>query len=92
MLYTRRNDLPHARLGVVVAKRLAQRAVTRNTIKRITRELFRQSSLSPTDCIVRLSKPVNSRQDPATSVRLKVSLRTELQRLFKSLHLPDNPP
>jgi ribonuclease P protein component len=41
VLYTRPNTLPHARLGVVAAKRFAPRAVTRNTIKRITRELFR---------------------------------------------------
>ncbi|UUZ46686.1 ribonuclease P protein component [Massilia sp. B-10] len=41
VLYTRSNELPHARLGVVVAKRFAPRAVTRNTIKRVTRELFR---------------------------------------------------
>ena len=43
VLYTRSNELPHARLGVVVAKRFAPRAVTRNTIKRVTRELFRQT-------------------------------------------------
>ena len=41
VLYTRPNSLPHARLGVVAAKRFAPRAVTRNTIKRVTRELFR---------------------------------------------------
>src|SRR5262245_56731029 len=35
VLYVRPNSLPHARLGVVAAKRLAPRAVTRNTIKRI---------------------------------------------------------
>ena len=45
VLYTRPNELPHARLGVVVAKRFAPRAVTRNTIKRVTRELFRMAQL-----------------------------------------------
>jgi ribonuclease P protein component len=35
------------------------------------------------DCIVRLSKPVNTRKDPATTVRLKAALRTELTRLLK---------
>ncbi|SNS14877.1 ribonuclease P protein component [Noviherbaspirillum humi] len=84
VLYTRRTQLPHARLGVVAAKRFAPRAVTRNTIKRITRELFRQSALPALDCIVRLSKPVNTRQDPATTGRLKAELRAELQRLLAS--------
>jgi ribonuclease P protein component len=82
VLYTRQNQLPHARLGVVVAKRFAPRAVTRNTIKRLTRELFRTTGLPPIDCIVRLAKPVNTKADPATGTPLKAALRTELARLF----------
>ena len=84
VLYTRSNSLSHARLGVVVAKRFAPRAVTRNTIKRITRETFRQSSLPALDCIVRLTKPVNDRRDPATGARLKSILRAELVELLHS--------
>jgi ribonuclease P protein component len=82
VLYTRSNQLDHARLGVVAAKRFAPRAVTRNTIKRVTRELFRQAQLPALDCIVRLSKPVNSKAGPATSARLKAELRSELTRLL----------
>jgi ribonuclease P protein component len=82
VLYTRLNQLPHARLGVVVAKRFAPRAVTRNTIKRVTRELFRQTGLPPIDCLVRLAKPVNSKDGPATTAKLKAALRVELARLF----------
>jgi ribonuclease P protein component len=82
VLYTRPNSLPHARLGVVAAKRFAPRAVTRNTIKRVTRELFRVTGLPPVDCIVRLSRPVNDKAGPATTSRLKAELRTELTRLF----------
>ena len=89
VLYVRPNALPHARLGVVAAKRFAPRAVTRNTIKRVTRELFRQATLPPIDCIVRLSKPVNSKSGPATSARLKATLRTELSQLFSSQRLPE---
>jgi ribonuclease P protein component len=81
--------LAHARLGVVVAKRFAPRAVTRNTIKRVARELFRQSSLSPFDCIVRLSKPVNTKQGPATTAALKAALRAELLLLFRGCHSPE---
>jgi ribonuclease P protein component len=84
VLYTRPNQLPKARLGVVVAKRFAPRAVTRNTIKRVTRELFRQTPLPTVDCIVRLSKPVNTKRGPATCVALKIMLRAELTRLFQS--------
>ena len=84
VLYTRPNSLPHARLGVVAAKRFAPRAVTRNTIKRVTRELFRTSQLQPFDCIVRLSRPVNSKDGPATTRALKAELRAELTRLFAS--------
>jgi ribonuclease P protein component len=84
VLYTRQNDLPHARLGVVVAKRFAPRAATRNTIKRVTRELFRISDLAPLDCVVRLSKAVNSKAGPATTAQLKAELRVELTRLFAS--------
>lgn len=84
VLYTRPNSLPHARLGVVAAKRFAPRAVTRNTIKRITRELFRTTALPPFDCIVRLSSPVNKRDGAATTRALKAELRSELVRLFAS--------
>jgi ribonuclease P protein component len=91
ILYARKNELPHARLGVVAAKRLAPRAVTRNTIKRMTRELFRTTPLPAIDCIVRLSKPVNTRKDPATTVSLKVMLRAELTRLFAAAASPRPP-
>lgn len=88
VLYARPNDLAYARLGVVAAKRFAPRAVTRNTIKRVTRELFRQAALPEIDCIVRLSKPVNTKAGPATTRALKTELRVELLRLFVSQRLP----
>lgn len=90
VLYIRNNALPHARLGIVAAKRLAPRAVTRNTIKRVARELFRQSALPAIDCIVRLSQPVNAKNGPATTAALKTALRQELRALFQSQALPEN--
>ncbi len=84
VLYARSNQLNQARLGIVAAKRFAPRAVTRNTIKRIARELFRQSTLPAIDCIVRLSKPVNSKAEPATTTKLKSVLRGELAALLGS--------
>jgi len=84
VLYTRPSPLPHARLGIVAAKRFAPRAVTRNTIKRITRELFRTSQIQSLDCIVRLARPVNTKDGPATTTALKRLLRAELSRLLAS--------
>ena len=91
MLYTRTNQLAHARLGVIAAKRFAPRAVTRNTIKRVTRELFRQATLPAIDCIVRLSKPVNTKAGPATTAALKTELKAELLRLFQTLQVIASP-
>jgi len=92
VLYTQSNQLPHARLGVVAAKRLAPRAVTRNAIKRAARELFRQAALPPLDCVVRLSRPINSKAGPAISAALKAQLRIELMQLFESHRLHGNGP
>ena len=92
VLYMRVTEHPHARLGVVVAKRLAPRAVTRNMIKRATRELFRALQLPAIDCIVRLSKPVNTKAGPAASSHLKTALRRELEQLFASQRLSETAP
>ena len=84
MLYVRPNPLGHARLGIVVAKRLAQRAVTRNQVKRIAREIFRKAALPGIDCIVRLNKPLVARRETATSRPLRRTLHAELSRLLQS--------
>ena len=62
MLHYRPNDLSHARLGVVVAKRLAKRANLRNLVKRIVREQFRKrrADLPAVDIVMRLSAPVDT--------------------------------
>lgn len=48
-----------ARLGLIVPKRLAKRAVLRNLIKRVAREAFRNASggLPAVDVVLRLAKP-----------------------------------
>ncbi|MDB5798372.1 MAG: Ribonuclease protein component [Paucimonas sp.] len=83
-LYTKQNDLPQARLGVVVAKRLAPRAVTRNLVKRIAREVFRQSALPALDCIIRLSGPLNTKADPASSSALRKQVHAQMRSLLDS--------
>lgn len=71
-------------MGVVVAKRLAARAVTRNMIKRLAREMFRKSEWVSSDFIIRLSAPVVSRDQTAFSRTRKLALAAELTELMKS--------
>ena len=54
-----------ARLGLIVAKKLAVRAVQRNLLKRLAREAFRQmrSELSANDLVLRLARPPGLRMD-----------------------------
>lgn len=42
LLLARSNDNPESRLGLVIAKKNVRKAVQRNRIKRVARELFRQ--------------------------------------------------
>lgn len=53
---------PIARLGLVMAKRFAQHASTRNALKRVVREAFRacRLSLPAADYVVRLNKRIES--------------------------------
>ncbi|AVY93801.1 MULTISPECIES: ribonuclease P protein component [Microvirgula] len=54
-VYVSPNTLGHARLGLVVGKKTAKRAVRRNYIKRSVREIFRQhpARLTSFDFVVR---------------------------------------
>jgi ribonuclease P protein component len=53
---------PIARLGLIMAKRFAQHASTRNALKRVVREAFRSCRLSlpPADYVVRLNRRIES--------------------------------
>ncbi len=52
------NALGHARLGLVVGKKIAKRAVHRNYMRRVLREFFRiqQHAISPVDLMIRVQK------------------------------------
>jgi ribonuclease P protein component len=52
------NTLGFPRIGIVVSKKTARRAVARNYMKRVVRELFRISrfSVSGLDMVVRINK------------------------------------
>ena len=73
------------RLGLIVSKRLAPKAVTRNTIKRVIREAFRhkQAELAPRDYVFRLHSPVGSR----TLTQLKRAVRAEADALLEKAAL-----
>ena len=53
---------PIARLGLIMAKRFAQHASTRNALKRVVREAFRSCRLSlpAADYVVRLNKRIET--------------------------------
>ena len=74
-LYRLPNSLAYPRLALVVPKRLAPRAVTRNRIRRLIREAFRlqQQRLGGSDCVVRLVKMTSG--GPVTREEIEALLR-----------------
>ena len=58
--YARPNPGSTPRLGIIISKKIAARAVDRNYVKRVVRELFRRSSeqFSGLDVVVRARKPL----------------------------------
>jgi ribonuclease P protein component len=77
-----------SRLGVVVPKRLAKKAVTRNLIRRQVRELFQaqQKHLPVADYVVRLRQGFVTRDFISASSRpLKQKVRTEVEQLVQQL-------
>ena len=82
LIYARNNDLPHARLGVMVSRKLG-RAVTRNLLKRRIREAFRLNQHDlPQDldviCLPRPGPPRTTEAYPQSLRRLLPELRRRL--------------
>lgn len=73
------NAHPYARLGVVVAKKLAKRAVERNRVKRQVREFYRlnRETIPSVDIILRL----NARIDEVPNETLREDLQNICRRL-----------
>lgn len=74
-----------ARLGLVIGKKQAPRAVTRNLIKRLAREAFRlrREQLRGFDILVRLHAKIDRKAMPsASSPPLGALCRGELEVLF----------
>jgi ribonuclease P protein component len=84
-----RNDpvdkyLPTIRIGFVIPKRHARRAVTRNLIRRLARAVFGRhaAALPPGRWLLRLRAPFSTRTFvSASSVALTRAVHTELERL-----------
>jgi len=68
-----------ARLGLIVGKKTARRAVARNYIRRVLRELFRheQQRLAGLDLVIRVQKPF-AKTDMA-------AIQAEFQQLLQKL-------
>lgn len=81
-LHYRPNEGAGARLGLVIAKKLARRAVLRNLLKRLGREAFRQAraGLPSFDLVLRLAKPVAKAEPPS-----RRDLRAEIDGLLRRL-------
>jgi ribonuclease P protein component len=74
----RHNGRAAARLGLTISRRVAKRAVDRNTLKRLARESFRQqAALPPWDFVV-LARPGAARAE-------RRALRESLDRHFAQL-------
>jgi ribonuclease P protein component len=86
------NGLPHApSIGVIVPKRMAKRAVTRNTIKRQIYAVSAaiQTQIQVNHYVVRLRAPFAKETYPsATSEPLKRCIRAELDTLFAKVCTP----
>lgn len=81
-LHAKDNGLLHARLGLVIPKKLAHAAVLRNAIKRQAREVFRRRrfALPAQDVVLRLIGPVAAPD--------KAAWRAEIAALFDRLQHP----
>jgi ribonuclease P protein component len=71
-------------LGIAVAKKLAKRAVDRNQLKRMIRELIRgaQTTRLNSDVVVKLKKPVGSETRGRLRNKEKEILRSQITGLI----------
>jgi ribonuclease P protein component len=83
-LHSTENSIGSHRLGIIVSKRVVAKAVARNRIKRVIREVFRQSSLveiNTLDLVVRLRR--NLREEETMEFRRTLSRLLMKVRIIK---------
>ena len=87
LLLAKTNREPGHRLGLVIAKKNVRRAVQRNRIKRIAREVFRQMPASePSLDVVLLARRGLDQLDNA---ELSTILQLQWQRLLRHVPQPE---
>jgi ribonuclease P protein component len=82
-MYFMPNSLGHPRLGIVVSKKTARRAVARNYMRRVLREWFRlnREKLGGLDMVIKVQKPFARIEFQPTQEELQRFLN-RLQREF----------
>lgn len=78
-LLGRASGLPHARLGLAISRKAARRATSRNRLKRLARESFRQhlAALAGIDVVV-MARPAAAQADAG-------ALRASLDQHYTTL-------
>ena len=78
-IHAKPNSLGYSRLGLIVAKKIVRRAVVRNRVKRILREVFRMSQLNQEiktmDWVIRLKRPVNKTNTTCLTDEAKILMQ-----------------
>ena len=71
-------------LGIAVAKKLAKRAVDRNRLKRMIRELIRSAQVTHlnSDVVVKLKKPIGRETRGRLRGKEKETLRSQIAGLI----------
>ncbi|MDR2876027.1 MAG: ribonuclease P protein component [Methylobacillus sp.] len=82
------NGLEHARVGLIVGKKLARSAVERNYMKRILRELYRheQGALGGVDILIRPQKAFTR----AHFAQMETEFRQLMHKLRERFSAPHN--
>jgi len=69
-------------LGLAIAKRLAKRAVDRNKLKRLSRELIKSTAFgTKTDCVIKLRKAIGQNTHGKLRKHEQNTLRARLMEL-----------
>lgn len=78
------NDLDVSRIGLAIPKKNAKRAVDRNRIKRLIREIFRNALIKqPTDIVVKLHTPIGKKTKKKLREFERKQIRQELIEHFQ---------
>ena len=83
LLLGKLSDQPRNRLGMVIAKKNSPRAVDRNKIKRVMREVFRNHSSFPTDNCLDIVLLVRGKIPKDDAGSLYQKLEIQLKKLLK---------